>query len=202
MPNEVQIYNKLLQEFGDTLENASKDTQNNQYMTQCRKQVVNFDSFKEHVTEKLNLSGYPYSCDVLYRYCTNEWFLIEFKNGKLENENTNKGFVPKSNEFYDVIRKFLESLLLLTEELDQSIKFFRNSITFILVYNEQNNPFLNVTDSITKLGHKSEPLPMSYLNEILPNDKFNVSYFDQLYAKKTFVCSKEFFEREFIAKYL
>ncbi|MDR0611511.1 MAG: hypothetical protein LBG58_15490, partial [Planctomycetaceae bacterium] len=66
---------------------------------------------------------------------------------------------------------------------------------------EQNNPFLNVMDSMTKLGHKSEPIPMSYLNEILPNDKFNISYFDKLYFKKTFVCSKEFFEKEFIAKW-
>lgn len=201
MPNEVQIYNKLLQDFGDTLKNASKDTQNDRYMTQCRKQVVNFDSFKKYVTEKLKLSGYPYSCDVLYRYSANKWFLIEFKNGKLENENMNNEFVPKNNEFYDIIRKFLESLLLLTEELDQSINFFRNNITFILVYNEQSNPFLSTKDSITKLGHMSEPIPMSYLNEILPNDKFNVSYFDQLYAQKTFVCSKEFFEKEFIAKY-
>jgi hypothetical protein len=57
-------------------------------------------------------------------------------------------------------------------------------------------------DSMTKLGHKSEPIPMSYLNEILKSNKFNVSYFDKLYVKKALVCSKDFFEKEFIVKYV
>jgi len=214
MPSEQSIYSDLLESFPMTLQKTSEDEASKdvsgtpEVMTTCQKQVVSFDSFKKNVAS--DWGGKPHSCDALYRYDDNTWFLIEFKNGTLENTRENE-FKPKSGEFYGIIRKLFESLFLLTERLGQTIEFTRKNLIFILVYNEDKNQCLDhscrvgefkVKIGLTKLGHRHDTLQMSYLSEMLPdNDNFNISYFDKLYVKKAYICSKKIFENEFVKKF-
>ena len=206
MLNEQIVYTRLLGLFSNTLKETSKDDSGLNrtppepicFMTNCQKQVVSFDDFKKCIAKKIH--GDPKSCDVLYRYSADTWFLIEFKNGKLE--ETNKGsFKPKSIEFYNVIRKLFESLFLLTEELGQTIEFTRKNLIFLLVYNEDKNGCLALADNVARLGRSKDILPMSHLSEILPEEPFNTPYFDRLYVKGAYICSKQSFEDNFVKQY-
>jgi hypothetical protein len=121
MNNHAQTYNNLIQNFGDTLQNTSMDTEKNHCMTANQITVVNFDAFKDSIVRRFGLSESPKSCDALC-YINGQFFLIEFKNGKM-----NK---------HEIRGKIFESLLLLTEELGVTINYTRNNLTFILVYND------------------------------------------------------------------
>ncbi|MDR1466667.1 MAG: hypothetical protein LBI40_03515 [Treponema sp.] len=126
------IYNQMLDDFGESLKQTSIDTdetpshiRKERFMTTCQEYVVNFDKFKESIVSKFKLSRSPNSCDALYMHNENEWFLIEFKNGKIDRE-----------KMYQVRGKVFQSLLILTEKLNNTISFTRSNINFILVYNE------------------------------------------------------------------
>jgi len=216
MTNEQTVYNDLLNSFSSTLHETSKDDFGGT-MIDCQMQVVCFDSFKDSISNGWN--GRPKSCDALYRYDADMWFLIEFKNGSIEFENKKsedvdkKLFRPNAQVFYGIIRKLFESLFLLTDLLGQTIEFTRKNLIFILVYNEEKNKNLEnswyqvVKNHITMLGHRNDILQMYNLSEILPDNpdnsdkSFNVSYFDKLYVKKAYVCSSRSFEEEFVKKY-
>ncbi|MDR2171765.1 MAG: hypothetical protein LBP59_16600 [Planctomycetaceae bacterium] len=198
MKNKTSNYDDLLNSFGDDLTTVSYDSANNCSMITDNLYMVNVDRFKDNLVTTFPLAGSPQTCDALYK-CKNEYFLIEFKNGKLE-DNSKSSFVPDRSQFYDIIRKIFESLLLLNEDLKCTINDTRKSFIFILVFNENKNGYLKIKDKTTKLGYKNKPLPLSPLSEILPND-FNVKYFDKLYFKGVFICSKTTFEKEFVEKY-
>jgi hypothetical protein len=126
------IYNQMLVDYGESLKQTSIDTDKissqggrEYFMTTCQKHVVNFDKFKENVVSRFKLTETPSSCDALYMYNENEWFLIEFKNGKIDKE-----------KMHQIRGKVFQSLLILTEKLNNTISFTRNNIKFILVYNE------------------------------------------------------------------
>ena len=203
--DDQTVYDGLLASFKKTLVEASRDDANEEIMTDCEKEVVDFDAFTKN--RSLGWNGSPLSCDALY-LCnkTGAWFLIEFKNGTLENAKETD-FRPRNNEFYGVVRKIFESLLLFTEKLRRTIEFTRNNLVFILVYNEEKNKNLKNCglqkwrEGITKWGHKNDILQMCHLSEILPQS-FNVAYFDKLYVKRAYICSKALFESEFVKKYM
>ena len=203
MLNEQAVYSDLLKSFSSTLKETSKDDSGGAvcYMTNCQTRVVSFDSFKDSIIQH-GWASRPKSCDALHRYSEDKWFLIEFKNGILENKSK-EGFRPDTQVFFDIIRKLFESLFLLTEKLGQTIDFTRKNLVFILVYNdnEDKNGCLKIKDNLFKLGHQNDILPMSYLSEILPDKPLNISYFDKLYIKRAFVCSQNNFEQIFVKKY-
>ncbi|MDR0662564.1 MAG: hypothetical protein LBF80_00595 [Spirochaetaceae bacterium] len=75
------IYQQMLDEFGDTLEQTSEDSDEKVtpkgrgvFMTSSQKKVVNFDKFKESIAAKFALSNSPNSCDALYMQAEDEWF--------------------------------------------------------------------------------------------------------------------------------
>ncbi|MDR0662705.1 MAG: hypothetical protein LBF80_01310 [Spirochaetaceae bacterium] len=84
------IYQKMLDEFGDTLEQTSEDRDEKTtpkgggvFMTSCQEKVVNFDKFKNSIAAKFALANNPNSCDALYMQAENDWFFIELKTEKL-----------------------------------------------------------------------------------------------------------------------
>jgi hypothetical protein len=199
MPNKSSdIYSELLKSFNDTLTDVSYDIENNCSMITNNLRVINVDKLKDDIAATFKLSESPQSCDTLYKY-EDEYFLIEFKNGKLENSRKSP-FEPIASQFYDIIRKIFESLLLLNEKLKCSISDTRKNFIFILVFNEDKNSYLEMKDKTIKLGYKNKSLPLSPLSEILP-DNFNIKYFDKLYFKGVYICSKTTFENIFIKKY-
>jgi hypothetical protein len=156
----ADIYAQMLDEFGDTFARTSKDSDEKAqpkgrgvYMTSSQAKVVNFDKFKESITRKYALENSPNSCDALYMHSENEWFLIEFKNGKIDKEKV-----------FQIRGKIFQSLLLLTEKLDKTIGFTREKLTFILVYNEEYNPRTEIVNFMDKLANDSQFLPFRLKN--------------------------------------
>jgi hypothetical protein len=135
----------MLDEFGDTLEQVSKDSDEEVnpegrgvFMTSNKEKVVNFDKFKDSIAKKYALKNSPNSCDALYMQFEDKWFLIEFKNGKIDKEKV-----------FQVRGKIFQSLLLLTEKIDRTIGFTRENLNFILVYNE-NIPRVDIGNFLYK----------------------------------------------------
>lgn len=76
----------ILQSSIDTLKNTSYDSNNKEYMTECKDTVINFDKVVKNYYKYKNYEGIdiiPKSNDALYISNDNEFYFIEFKNGKL-----------------------------------------------------------------------------------------------------------------------
>jgi hypothetical protein len=174
----------MLDEFGDTLEKTSEDSDEKSnpqgrgvFMTSSQKIVVNFDNFKKSIAAKYALDNSPGSCDALYMQSENEWFLIEFKNGRIDEK-----------KIFQVRGKIFQSLLLLTEKLDKTIRFTRGNLSFILVYNEKTAR-VDLGNSLFRLASNSEFFP------------FGLSGLQKLYFKEVHVWNKEEFDSNFVKKY-
>jgi hypothetical protein len=183
----ADIYAQMLEEFGDTFERTSEsDSQvdaegRSVFMTSSQETVVNFDKFKESVVKKHGSKNRPRSCDALYMQSENEWFLIEFKNGKIDEKKIS-----------EIKEKIFGSLLLLTEKLDKTIGFTRKELTFILVYNEDKNRDIEARGDIGKsLGKLAN-------YQFFP---FGLDGFEKLYFKKVHEWNKKEFDSNFVQKY-
>jgi hypothetical protein len=183
----ADIYHQMLSEFGDTLEKTSEDSDERVnpkgrgvFMTSSQKRVVNFDKFKESIAAKYAVKNSPNSCDALYMHSENEWFLIEFKNGKIDEK-----------KIFQVRGKIFQSLLLFSEKLDKTICFTRNNLNFILVYNEEIAR-IEIGKSLYKLSGDSEfsPFGLGLLDGL-----------QKLYFKEVFVWTKNEFDSKFVTKY-
>jgi hypothetical protein len=170
----------MLSSYGETLEKTSEDVNKppaERFMTSCKKIVVNGDKFKNDFVKTMGLSQVPMSCDALCMTSPNEFFLIEFKNGKIDN--------PK---IYEVKVKIFETLLILTEKLNKTIQFTRENVTFILVYNED-------------MAHKF------YIHrEVFSRTRdfkvdMGLSRFEKIYFKAVNVYSKTEFETRSVSQY-
>jgi hypothetical protein len=182
-----EIYNRLLARFGNTFEKISEDINikdSNKYMTSSQKLVINFDHFKNDFVSKMALSNVPLSCDALYMVSPNDLFLIEFKNGKID-----------SNLKYEIKVKIFESLLLLSEELNETIQFTRTNVTFILVYNEKINQQVPEDSGKERIKRAIWGLAHSY------EAYLGIERFEKLYFKKVQAYSKTEFESQFVSKY-
>lgn len=220
MQTEKTIYDEMFNSSKSTLKDTSYNKNGDSYMTESQIEVVAFDLSKDKVAQRLRVQASPLSCDALYRSDSSEWFLIEFKDGHLNN-----------NDIFEVLRKFFESMLILTQKLNQTIEFTRKNLIFIFVVNieddrdnsdKKKNDRFGFLHQLYSLGHRHEILPFTYLSEALleiqadGKDKFNVCYFgdsyvndangnpsikEGLYVKKALICSKTQFENYFVAKY-
>jgi hypothetical protein len=190
----ADVYAQMLDEFGDTLAQTSKDSDeeiNPQgrgvFMTSNKKKVVNFDRFKDSVVAKYAINNGPNSCDALYMQSENEWFLIEFKNGKMSGKKVSQ-----------VRRKIFQSLLLLTEKLDRTICFTRENLNFILVYNEdmlgENTPDED-TQRVALGNSLYKPTDGS---EFRP---FGLDGLQKLYFKEVYAWTKKEFDLNFVKRY-
>jgi hypothetical protein len=155
-------------------------------MTLSGKPVINFDDFKNYFVKNMSLKKIPSSCDALYMAYPNDIFMIEFKNGKIE-----------ALKNYKIKVKIYESLLMLSEKFDQTIKFMRNNLSFILVYNEnvkhghdqfEDTGFNNLQNYLFRLANK----------RLI---RFGLYRFKELYFKEVYTYSKAEFESEFVNKY-
>jgi len=181
------VYNEMLTKFSCTLKDASEDvnkSSDEKYMTLSRISVVNFDAFKNAFIKNMVLTGIPLSCDVLYMNKQKELFLIEFKNGVIE---------AKKN--YEIKMKIIESLLLLSEEFSETIKFTRKNMAFILVYNEDVE---HGSKEFNNMGINSLQKVLFDLARIR-KIRFGLHRFKKLYFKEVYTYSKAEFESEFIA---
>ncbi len=110
-----------------TLKDISKDTQNNEWMTESSIQAVYFDDVMIDYTKPLHLVKKLMSVDALYDN-ENELFFIEFKNGRL-----NKG------DIYEVMQKIYDTILVYGDITSKTLKDIKSKSTFILVINGEKN---------------------------------------------------------------
>lgn len=122
--------NPLLKACISTLKETSKDDSNNEFMTNCSLQVVDFDSAKSRYVEDLETKpkDTPASVDALYSDPSGISTLIEFKNGNLS-----------GSKHREIHRKVRDSLLMLGDIAKLHIGDTRAFMDFVLVYNEQKN---------------------------------------------------------------
>ena len=135
-----------IKKYGDkaitTLKEASFDSINNEYMTDSAIKVYNFDKIKdEYIKENFNkcIAEDFKSNDALY-YNNEKFFFIEFKNGCIE----------KQSEKEKLRSKIAESLLILTDILQENLNFTRQNCSYILVYNKKKNTKLEKKKNSSK----------------------------------------------------
>jgi hypothetical protein len=175
-----KTYSDMLACYGETLEKTSEDMHKpmaERFMTSCKKVVVNIDKFKIGFVKDMGLSQVPMSCDALCMISPGEFFLIEFKNGIIDDIKN-----------HEIKVKIFETLLILMGKLDKTIQFTREHVTFVLVYNEDEahkfyihkKVFSRTTDFKVDMG---------------------LGRFERIYFKSVNVYSKAEFEIRFVSRY-
>jgi hypothetical protein len=164
-----QLYGLMLQDFGVSLEETSLDDAHGVPMTKNQSVVVDFDKFREQNWFMFR------SCDAFCIAGTNEdWFLIEFKNGKFKKS--------------DVRLKFFDSLSLLMTFFGKDVCFMQRNMHVVLVYNENLHPRQGIAHA------------MSHLTKI-PTLVFLPDYFEKLYCQSASECTVKEFENQFLKKF-
>jgi hypothetical protein len=142
-PVDIERYEKMLETFGRSLKTISHDETNDAYMTESQCHVVAFDDFKKEFFAKLtagNTNVLPKSCDAFYISNTDDsWFLIEFRNGNQRQKKV------------DIVRKFFDSLLLLMAYFDKDMRFMRDNVHAVLVYNEEKYARIAIRSALDAL---------------------------------------------------
>lgn len=112
-----------------SLKETSKDTANQEYMTNYEGIVFDFDSIKQEYTKCLSMSyTVCKSCDAL-KWDDTHKILIEFKNRNFNNK--------------EIKDKIQASLLLLCDIVNTNISKTREELDFILVYDKDVKPLTN-----------------------------------------------------------
>lgn len=125
MKTNIGIFDKNL----DTVKNISYDSGNNEFMVNCREQIINFDKVTNSYLESINHGiDSISSCDGLV-FTDDLWIFIEFKNGKISN----------TGKHYKVKKKVPHSLNIFCDILGINITTTREKMIFILVYNKDKN---------------------------------------------------------------
>lgn len=148
---------EILENNLTTLRETSFDKDNNMYMSQSSAEVVDFDKVKESCFINGISTKELRSNDALIINRENERYLfIEFKNGNITSK------IKKE----EIRTKISESLLILNHILDKDLKYDKEHISYILVYNKEKNKefenqrFSSLSKMSNILGNYSK---MSYL---------------------------------------
>jgi len=167
-----------------TLKETSLDTENGCYMTDSTLEVCYFDEVVKKYAKSLTVNT-PKSCDAFYIHDNNVIYIIEFKNGKIDKIDQPE----KSKEMSKIREKIFASLLILTDITQTNISCTRQSLNYILVYNETKNPSrISIGKSVSKKGNE---------NFI----RFGLARFKGLYFKNVFTVSPKEFEDDFVKKW-
>lgn len=124
-----------------TLKETSLDDRDGKqaYMTQSLRSSVNFDSVKEAYVKNLGLSEIPKSNDALFDDGHGMLVFVEFKNGFID--------WPKQ---FALRKKIYDSVLIFTDITNRRISDMRNTVNYILVYNESVNQKSSCDEELKK----------------------------------------------------
>jgi hypothetical protein len=130
--SEIDIINESCSTLGE----CSFDSTNNEKMIDSGKKVFNFDKVKETMLNRIYVdlkqgsgTNMLHSLDALYelegKNGKSEYVFVEFKNGA--------GTKIK----YNVQKKVYDSVIMLSELLNENVSSFRKNCFFVLVYNKE-----------------------------------------------------------------
>lgn len=112
-----------------SMKQTSKDDANNEYMTECTKQVVNFDKVVKNYCGNAGISSVDSNDALIVSTDDNTVTFIEFKNG----------YIDKKTQ-YELLKKIYDSMLVFTDITNESVSSTRQFLNYILVYNGEKNP--------------------------------------------------------------
>ncbi len=182
-----------------TFRDISADRANRQYMTYSSLPGIDFDAASE---EYANAKGFrkPNSNDALFESESGLFFMVEFKNGRLDETK-----IPSLHY------KVYDTILMYMDITGVSVSDLRENMIYILVYNEFKNPE-------DEPGKKAESA-REYIRKSLKNDprsfiashvsgkagmcmtRFGLKKFEGLYLKASLTMTKKEFDRFFIRRY-
>ena len=194
------IYSQLLANCRATFKDTSYDPTHKEYMTESPVIAVNFDQAKNDYVEDLRLPESPKSCDALYFHHNGTYYLVEFKNGGIDNLKC-----------YEIKMKILDSLLILLDQMNKTVSFSRENLSYILVYNEDcphtsrmyNQVGSSRVSAIPQLGSTS-PGQVD-ISKIISNKagehfiRFGLKRYESIYFKAVYTYTKKEFQDHFIS---
>lgn len=130
---DFEKFARLYSDKLTSLRQTSLDVTSDEYLTDLDIQVYNFDDIKEaYVSDvRVSLSSIAStfrSNDALYN-----------KNGKLIFIKFKNGCITSGRAKEEIRSKISESLLILSDILDSTLKEIRNICYYVLVYNKEKN---------------------------------------------------------------
>ena len=128
----------ILKKCLTTIKKASKDSSNNEYMSESLKQVVNFDQIKGKIFSKFNGNALN-SVDALAQGQNGKIYFIEFKIGQLSDKTATQ-----------LDRKAFDSISLLCFVTGRDFKTVRDDVIFVLVYNSSKQQRAEILASRAK----------------------------------------------------
>jgi hypothetical protein len=117
-----------LKKYDKTVKKISWDDANNEYLSEIEEKACDFDAVKMDYCKELLLDYYFKSNDMLFINENEELYFVEFKNGQLDR-----------NKLAEIEYKIYDSLLIILDILDKTLRFSRDKIHYALVYNSEKN---------------------------------------------------------------
>lgn len=162
-----------------TLKKASYDMAKGESMCESNIKVVNFDKIPNEYAKGKSWKCVPNSNDALYITYKDKWYFIEFKNGSIDKA--------------DLYRKMYDSIIMLLDmKIVPDIKFVREHVQYILVYNSEKY------GKIQKSEARNETF--SYILNLADREEklFQVERMEQYLFNETHTYTKELFAKKFI----
>ena len=165
----------------DTLKNTSLDTTDNtHYMTNSEFTAINFDEVAKCYKDDKYLNYMPSSNDALYIVDNSHFYFLEFKNGKIEEDN--------------IKTKIYDSLFILSDikyndgykYINSIVEFSKSNIEYILIYNIEKHGKLSFNSHFQQKANKKSK---SY-GKVLKLKKFilkDINFYSENEFKNKFI---------------
>lgn len=167
-----------LEEFKEKISEVSKSDKESFIDSDIK--IINFDKIKEDYYTNKKLKEAPSSNDGLYISKDKKVIFIEFKNAKAE--------VIKE---YDLGKKNYDSVCILSDILDISIRELRRRTKYVLVYSSEKNSIIDFGQALLK---KNSP-PNNELESKKKNCFGQKKFLNYLYYAVEAINDKEFKEK-------
>lgn len=167
-----------LEKFKEKITEVSKSDKEN--FIESDIEIINFDKVKEVYCNERKLNEVPSSNDGLYISKDKKVIFIEFKNAKAE--------VIKE---YDLGKKNYDSVCILSDILDISIRELRRRTKYVLVYSSEKNSIIDFGQALLK---KNSP-PNNELESKKKNCFGQKKFLNYLYYAVEAINDKEFKEK-------
>lgn len=172
--------------FYKSMKEISKDTANNEYMTYSKYRAIDFDDYKDEYIQRFEKPASLASNDALI-VDNNEYVFIEFKNGKIfAFDDRTREYGKKSK--HQIYKKIYDSLLILMDIEDMTVKEAREKVSYMLVYNRKKNlnsggkAINRISGSIRSYGSFDDPLKIK-------------NVFEEVFIKHVYIYDKKRFNQ-------